>query len=220
MSKATPPNRRQRVEQGIYKRLAANGREVYEIGYRDVQGTQRWRKVDGGIKAARAALARAHAARSRGERVTADPRLRFNDAADAWWEARVVKLRPATQSAYRAGLTYLRREFGRSRLADIAPRDVAAFIGRQQQAGLKGWTIKGHLTVLSGVFQYASRHLGFIGTSPVSLLDRVERPSSEDERPKRILDGAELRRLLDAIDEPYRIAALRSRLGLFGSCDR
>ena len=47
-------------------------------------------RVEGGIKAARAALAEAHAARARGERVAADPRLRFSDAADAWWRARVT----------------------------------------------------------------------------------------------------------------------------------
>jgi integrase len=205
MSKATSPSRRQRVEPGIYGRTGADGRTAYEIGWRDVQGRQRWRRVEGGIKAARAALAEAHAARGRGERVATDPRLRFHDAAQAWWDARVVRLRPATQSAYGAGLAHLRDRFGRARMADITPADVAAFIAAQQRAGLKGWTIKGQLTVLSSIFTYAARHLGLVGVNPVSLLDRVERPSSEDERPKRVLSPDELRRLLDAVDEPYRL---------------
>jgi integrase len=38
-----------------------------------------------------------------------------------------------------------------------------------------------------------------------SLLDRVERPSSDDERPRRVLNGDELRKLLDALDESYRL---------------
>jgi hypothetical protein len=75
--------RRERVERGIYRR--PDGK--LEIGFRDAQGKQRWRVVDGGITAARAQLATEHAKRARGERVAADPRLRFNDAADAWWNA-------------------------------------------------------------------------------------------------------------------------------------
>ena len=143
--------------------------------------------MNGGIRAARAALADAHAARARGERVGADPRLRFDDAAGAWWEARVTRLRPATHSAYAASLAHLRRRFGGARMSDITPSDVVAFISEQQRAGLKGWTIKGQMTVLSSIFTYSARHLGLVGVNPVSVLDRVERPSSDDERPKRVL---------------------------------
>jgi integrase len=39
----------------------------------------------------------------------------------------------------------------------------------------------------------------------VTLLDHVERPSSADEKPKRILAGDELRRLLAAIDPDHRL---------------
>lgn len=234
MSNSNSPSRRQRVEPGIYTRTDAQGRTVFEIGFRDVQGRQRWRRVEdnvisgkvrpAGLKDARAALAEAHAARSRGERVAADPRLTFERAADEWWKARAVRLRPATQSAYAASLglrkddppksrnphtrpeslTLLGR-FGRTRLADIQPRDVAAFITARQDAGAKGWTVKGDLTVLGAVFKHASRHLGFTGASPVTLLDRIERPSIEDERPKRVLTPDELRRLLVAVDESYRL---------------
>jgi hypothetical protein len=108
MGNVTP--RRTRVEPGIYRR--ADGR--LEIGWRDAQGKQRWRAVDGnGIKAARAALAQEHAKRARGERVATDPRLTFNTAADAWWAARVVRLRPATHTTYGAALKHLRDHFGR-----------------------------------------------------------------------------------------------------------
>lgn len=197
---ATP--RRVRVELGVYRCPDSS----FEIGWRDASGTQRWRHVEGGIRAARAALADAHSARARGERVAADPRLKFEDAAQAWWDARVVKLRPATQNAYRAGLKHLKRpeHFGRARMSDITPKQVADYVSSQQDAGLKGWTIKGHLTVLSSVYRYSARHLGLVGTNPVSLLDRVERPSSDDEKPKRILTGDELARLLDALEDDWR----------------
>lgn len=198
---ATP--RRVSIEPGIYRRRDGD----LEIGWRDASGVQRWRHVDGGIRAARAALANAHSARARGERVAADPRLRFSDAAQAWWDSRVLKLRPATQNAYGAGLAHLKRpeHFGRSRMTDITPQQVADYVSAQQDAGLKGWTIKGHLTVLSSVYSYSARHLGLVGVNPVSLLDRVERPSSDDEKVKRILSADELARLLASVDDDYRL---------------
>ena len=203
MSSTNPTPRRVRVEPGVYRRPDG----ALEIGFRDAQGRQRWSKVQGGIRAARAALAEEHAKRARGERVAVDPRLTFTAAADAWWNARVVKLRPATQNAYGASLAHLKRpeHFDRSRVRDITPGDVAKYVSDQQAAGLKGWTIKGHLTALSSVFTYAARHLGFLGINPVSLLDRVECPSTDDEKPKRILTGDELARLLDAVDAEYRV---------------
>lgn len=158
MSNATP--RRTRVERGIYRRTD----ERFEIGWRDAQGKLRWRVVDGGIMAARAALAQEHSKRARGEAVAADPRLTFDAAADAWWEARAGRLRPMTQSAYRAGLKHLRRHFGRQRLATITAGDVAAYVTSKDS--LKGWTIKGHLTVVSAIFRYANRHLGVTTPNP------------------------------------------------------
>jgi len=220
--------RRKLVERGICLRLGAdgevvlkNGKQVYEIGWRDTQGKQHWRVVSGGITAAKSALAQQHAARSRGERVASDPRMTFNAAADAWWEARIVKLRPQTQATYASALKHLRTEFGRRRLTDITAADVARFISAQQRVqrgtrtrangekiaviGYRGWTVKGHLTALSGVFRYAGRHLAFTGVNPVTQLDHVERPSLDDERPKRVLGEDELGRLTEAVDEPYRL---------------
>jgi integrase len=200
-SHGTPVPRRVRVEQGIYRRKDG----LLEIGFRDAGGVQRWRGPFRGLKRARAALAGEHARRSRGEQVADDPRLRFGDAADRWWDARVVKLRPTTQSAYGACLLHLREHFGRRRMTTITSSDVASYVSVKQAEGLKGWTIKGHLTVLSAVFSYAGRHLGLVGVNPVSLLDHVERPSSDDEAPKRILNAEELSRLLVAVEDRHRL---------------
>ena len=181
MSNATTA-RRTRVERGIYRR--PDGR--LEIGWRDAQGKLRWRAVEGGIMAARAALATEHAKRARGEAIAADPRLTFNAAADAWWEARVTRLRPGTRSAYGAGLKHLRAHFGRQRIRSITPAAVAAYVAAKSD-DLKGWTVKGHLTVLSAVYRYANRHLGAAAPNPVSALDDIERPNTDDSKPKRIL---------------------------------
>jgi integrase len=207
----SPVPRRVRVEPGIYRRPDG----LLEIGWKDTTGKQRWRGPFKGVKLARAALAEEHARRARGEKIADDPRLKFNDAAEAWWSARVVKLRPATQSAYRASLIHLREQFGRRRMSDITPSDVAAYVSIKQSEGQKGWTIKGQMTVLGAIFNYSARHLGLVGTTnPVSLLDRVERPSSDDESEQRILTGDELGRLLSAIEDDYRpVFALAAESG-------
>ena len=93
---------RERVEPGIWRRG-----EAFEITWRDAQGKQRRKTVQGGITAARKALTDAKSKRDRGER-TSDPRLTFTAAADAWCAARVVKLRPTTPNAYSAALRHLR----------------------------------------------------------------------------------------------------------------
>jgi integrase len=198
MSNPSSTPRRVRIENGIYRRPDKR----LEIGWRDAQGKQRWKVVGGGIKAARAALAQEHARRARGEALAADPRLTFNDAADAWWAARVSRLRPGTQRAYAVGLKHLRAHFGSQRMTRISASDVAQYIAGKQ---LKGWTLKGHLTVLSAVFKYANRHLGVATPNPVAMLDRVERPSTGDEKPKRILTGDELTRLVAAVDARHRL---------------
>ena len=90
-------------------------------------------------------------------------------------------------------------------MSDVTTSDVAKYIALKQAEGLKNWTVRGHLTVLSGVFSYSGRHLGFVGVNPVSLLDRVERPGREDESSKRILDADELMRLLGAVEDRYRL---------------
>lgn len=193
--------RRTRIEPGIYRRPD----DKLEIGFRDAQGKQRWRTVDGRITAARKALADEHARRNRGERIAANPRLTFPDAAKEWWDARVVKLRPNTQSGYGTCLARLQapEHFGRRRLTDISPTDVARYVSaaRLKDGGApKGSTLRGDLRVLSSIFTFAARHLGYVGGNPVALLDKVERPSAEDERPKRILNADELGRLLAAVD--------------------
>jgi hypothetical protein len=92
---------RERVEPGIWRRG-----EVFAITWRDAQGKQRRKTVQGGITAARKALTDAKSKRDRGER-TSDPRRTFTAAADAWRAAHVVKLRPTTQNAYSAALRHL-----------------------------------------------------------------------------------------------------------------
>ena len=81
---------RERVEPGIWRRQTVHG-PVLEITYRDADGKQRRQKVTGGILDARKQLREAQGKRDRGERVTANPRLRFGEAADKGLTSREVK---------------------------------------------------------------------------------------------------------------------------------
>jgi hypothetical protein len=89
-------------------------------------------------------------------------------------------------------------------MTDITVTDVATYIARRKADGMKGWTIKGHLTVQSGIHKHATRHLGLASPSPVAVLDRVERPSSKDQEPQCVLTQSELSVLLDCIDSSYK----------------
>jgi len=80
--------------------------------------------------------------------------------------------------------------------------DVARLIEELQRAGRKAWTIRGNLTVAGRIFDFARRRLGWAGQNPVRLLDRSERPRS-DQRERRVLGREELERLIGAADDRY-----------------
>jgi integrase/recombinase XerD len=182
---------RVKVEPGIWLRG-----KTYEITFRDSSGAQRRRKVDGGITAARKALEVAKAARTKGEQSSADPRLTFGKAADAWFEGYVVpNLRPASRDCYSAALKHLRKAFGSKRLTDITPADVARYV--KSKPNLKGNTLKSHMTALSAVYKFAHRWLGYRGECPSAALESRERPNSDDARERRALTSNELAALIE-----------------------
>jgi len=190
--------RRERVEPGIYRRPDRK----LEIGWRDGSGKQRWRTVHGGIKAARAELAAEHARRARGERV-APPRLTFAAALDASWEQRRRRLVRSSRGVYEASGRRVRKHFGSRRLGAITVGDIANYV--TAHGSLSAETLRKDLSMISGAFTYATRHLGYSGPNPVLLLERFERPQG-DSKPKRILGPSELRELLLATDPRYRLA--------------
>src|SRR4051794_3375011 len=107
MNDANPTPRRQRVpgerNSNIYKRYDSQ----FEVGFRDSSSKQRWVGPFGTITAARAIRDEALAKKGKGETVSPNPRLKFGDAADRWWNAQATKLRPSTQNAYGASLKHL-----------------------------------------------------------------------------------------------------------------
>jgi integrase len=196
--------RRERVERNIYRRVNASGKTIFEIGYRDSAGKQRWRTVEGGITAARAARDDVRGRMGRGEQVRPNPGLRFGEAADAWLAGQVAELRPATQAIYRIAVeTHLRPRWGRRRLDAIDVSEVAAMVRVLRAAGKSEWTIAGVLKAANRIFKFANRRLGWYGTNPVGQLEDGERPKPSAAPKRRIYTREELEQTLAAAPEPW-----------------
>lgn len=193
--------RRFRVERNIYRRASG----VYEVGFKDGSGRQRWRTVNGGITAARAVRDELLAGRARGERVASNSRLRFGDAAYAWLEGPVLDLRQATRHCYRNAVDqHLLARLGLRRLDAIAPDDLAQLVRELRQDGLAESTIVIVIGVTNRTYRYAARRLGWSGVNPVSLLLQSERPKPAQDVRRRVFKRGELEQTIAAAEEPYR----------------
>src|SRR5207237_10062403 len=93
--------------------------------------------------------------RNRGERIEPS-RQTFAEYAAEWLDRQTV--RPRTLEIYRWALNvHLLPCFGRRRLDQITPEDIAAFIAAMKRKGLKGWTITSALRPLSIMLAQAAR---------------------------------------------------------------
>lgn len=205
---------------GIYRSTDSQGKRRFEITYRDSDGKQRWQRVEGGVRAAERAKADVLARIGKGERVAPLRNVTFAVAAERYLKSAESSLRPATVALYSSAFrNHLEPIWGKRKLDTITVDDVARRIEAMQQEGKKAWTIRGVLTVAGRTFDFASRRLGWAGQNPVRALDRSERPRS-DQRDRRILDRAELGKLIDAADSPYGLLfALSAGSGMrLGEC--
>jgi Phage integrase, N-terminal SAM-like domain len=142
--------RRVRVERNVYRRPSG----VYEVGFKDGGGKQRWRTVAGGITAARALRDELLARRGRGERVVTDSRLRFANATAKWLAGPVLDLRARTQDCYRNAIDqHLVPAFGSRRLDGISPDDLALLVRELRSRGFSESTIVIVLGVTNRVYR-------------------------------------------------------------------
>jgi integrase len=193
--------RRVRVERNIYRRRTG----VFEVGYKDASGKQRWRTVDGGITAARALRDQLVAQRGRGQRAPDNNRLRFGDAADQWLTGPVVDLRQTTRDCYRNAVdNHLRGRFDRQRLDTITPDDLAMLVRNLRAEGMAEASMVIVVGVTNRIYRFAARRLGWMGTNPVSLMLPSERPKPSLAQRRRLFEGTELEETLAAAQEPYK----------------
>jgi integrase len=201
MAENSKAPRRVRVERNIYRRPSG----VYEVGFKDGTGKQRWRTVQGGITAARAIRDQLLARRADGEPARPRTKLRFIDAAAAWLDGPVQDLRPRTDECYRNALkTHLLPRFARRRLDAVSPDDLARLVREMRAEGLSESTLVIVLGVVNRIYRYAARRLGWSGNNPVSLMLSSERPKPGQSKRRRIFEGAELEQTIAAADEPWR----------------
>lgn len=204
MSQANGGTSRKNVERNIYVRQKADGSRYFEIGYRDSTGRQRWQRVDGGIMAARAARDDVLGRKGRGERVQPNPKLRFNDAADAWLEGQVASLRPRTREAYAYALQHIRDRFGHRRLDRISTDDAARLVRELRAEGKSEATNDAARKAGSRVYRFATRRLGWHGPNPFDALERGERPKAGSAASRRMFEGDELAQTLEAATHPWK----------------
>jgi integrase len=198
-------DRRVNVERNLYESTRADGKRVYELGYRDSLGRQRWKTLDvDGIKAARAERDELLGKRGKGKKVVPSPRLRFGQAARAWLSEEVSELRPATRAAYGYATRHLLRRWERRRLDDIEPDHCAQLVRELRAEGAAEWTIAGVLGAANQVFGFADRRLGWVGRNPVARLRKSERPKTGATPRRRIFEGDELEQTLRAAREPWK----------------
>jgi integrase len=202
MSKANATARRVSVERNIYRRPTG----VFEVGFKDGAGVQRWRTVEGGITAARALRDELLAQRGRGERTAPNPRLRFAEASEKWLAGPVVDLRETTRDLYRNAVeNHLRPRYATRRLDTITPDDLAALIRELRDQGLAEASIVIVLGVAKRIYDYAARRLGWAGANPALLLLPSERPKPSHAARKRLFDGAELDQVVAAARGQWRV---------------
>jgi integrase len=87
----------------------------------------------------------------------------------------------------------------------ITVDDAAALVRELRAEGKSEWTIYGALKVANRIFKYATRRMGWSGTSPIEQLEESERPKTSTASKRRIYQRNELEQTLTAAREPWRM---------------
>jgi integrase len=197
------PKRRVGVpgQRGVYWRRDG----LFEVGYRDADGRLRWRGPFATLTAARVARDDARVKARGGERESANPRLKFGEAAARWLAEQVAELRPATRASYGSYLrNHLVPRWGNRRMDAIDVSDAARLVRELRAQGLAEWTIAGICRTANRVFKFARRHCSWRGDNPFAELETSERPKVSATPERRIYVGGELAQVLEAATEPWR----------------
>jgi integrase len=219
---------------GIYYHETSNGQRRYEISYTDSDGRRRWKTVEGDLKAAQKARADISTRIDKGERVAPTRATIAEVAPEAL--AAAPDLRPRTRERYESALaTHVLPRLGRVRVSELRKHHVAGLIAsmrsgvyyvRQDERGklvpasqegrlvavnhgrpAAGWTIRGTLSPLSLIMEYAIEE-GMAAANPVAQLrggkGRRSGLPPVSGREMRTLERDEIPRLLKAAPDRYR----------------
>ena len=172
MASTDPKPRRSRVPGENNSNIYVRPDGLFEVGYRDSSGKQRWRVPDfpakfETISEARRARNKVLGMKAGGERVQPSPKLRFGEAADRWLAEQVAGLRPATRAIYTNAVeNHLRPRWDRRRLDSLTVYDAARMVRELRTSGLAEWTISGIAKAAGRIFKFAQRRCGWHGENP------------------------------------------------------
>jgi integrase len=187
---------------GVYYRERSKGR-VYEIAYTDSLGKRRFETVPGGLRDAQRALATVRERMHRGEKV-APSRLTVAELSEDYLRTQCTHLKPRTLEDYGYKVDHwIKPALGHLRVSACDKLAVQEFIAGMKARGHKAWTIRGCLTPLSGMFQYAVDR-GWAAQNPVRQVDSKKMPRS-DQGEMRILSSEEIAAVRRAATDTYRL---------------
>lgn len=196
-----PVSRQKTLYAGIYYRERDKGR-VYEMAYTDSLGKRRFQTVPGGLRDAQRALAAVRERMHRGEKV-APSRLTVKDLAEDYLRTQCSHLRASTLRDYSYKVDHwIVPAIGHVRVSSCDKLVVQEFIAGMRAKGLKAWTIRGSLTPLSGMFNFAVDK-GWVAVNPVKQVDSKKMPKS-DQGEMRILTSEEIGAVRRAATDTYR----------------
>jgi integrase len=194
---------------GVMFRLDAKGNRRYQIRYRDSNGRDIFKTVEGNEKDAlrqrNQILERMH----KGERVVRS-NMTVKELGEEYLR-QTTQLKDSTITDYGYALDHwVYPKLGHLKVSSVTVNEIADFIAEMRQEFTAN-TIRNCLKPLSGMFRVAVRR-GLVAQNPVHALDRQERPQGTVKR-MRILSSDEIKQLLAVSAEGYRHRNREGHLG-------
>jgi integrase len=186
----------------------------YIITYYEKSGRRRWETVGPNLHEARQVLAERMWERRTGKSRVPRDKMTVAELIKKWKEnylavqQQLGRLKPSTMRSYQSNLDgHIAPFFGAMLLAEVTLTSVQEFIKTLLGKGLSAKTIGNVIVILKEVFKHAVQW-GHLDANPVQY---VERPRGEDKE-MDVLTPEEIRRLLDAQEEPLRTLLLTAVL--------
>jgi len=182
----------------------------YAIQYYDAAGRRRWETIGPNLHEARRVLAERMWERRNGKfRLNRQP-ITMKEFAAKWdvdyvtVQIRLGRMKESSAESCRSrSRLHIVPFFGQMRLDEITLPDVREFMKALLAKELSPKTVLNAMVVLKEMFKHAVQW-GYLDVNPAQY---AERPRAEDQE-MQILTPPEIRRLLDAADEPVRTLLL------------
>jgi len=189
---------------GVTRTKRADGKVVYEINFQGPRGDGSygtvWETLPDGAKLSDAIARRGEyiGKVESGEKLPVRQRrkLRLSELADQWEEQ--ARLRASTLKLYRGHLDrHVLPVLGHRPAQSLDVEDVLSLIHELERKGLSAHTVKGALSPLSKVMDFAERRK-IIARNPLRLLHEGDRPSAPHSEMRSLGSDDEIERFLNA----------------------